>query len=75
MDRLGDVLLVMGDLAGAKRYFERNVEVLQGLTKANPTSIQAQRNFGVSLEKLGTVLVETGKLPEARQRFEQACRI
>src|SRR5436305_5288746 len=72
---LGDVLVVAGDLAGARQRFERCLKILEQVAKANPTNAAAQLDLSISLERLGDVLVQAGDLAGARQRFEQDLKI
>ena len=52
LDRIGDVLVQAGDLAGAKARFEASLKVAERLAEQNPGSAQAQRDLWVSMWRL-----------------------
>ena len=67
---LADVLVLAGDLQGAKARFEASLLVSERLAEQNPGSAEAQRDLSVSMNKLGDVLVLAGDLQGAKARFE-----
>ncbi|MBL8658666.1 MAG: tetratricopeptide repeat protein [Rhodospirillales bacterium] len=67
---LGDVLVVGGDLAGAKDAYEESLALAERLAADNPGSAEAQCFLSVSLNKLGDVLVRSGDLAGAKARYE-----
>jgi tetratricopeptide (TPR) repeat protein len=57
---IGDVLVLAGDLEGAKGRFEESLEVRERLAEQNPGSAEAQRDLIVSMNKLGGVFPRQG---------------
>src|SRR6266545_4973490 len=70
----GDVLVISGDLAGARARFEGSLKIHERLAAANPSG-EAQRDLSVSLESLGNVLVSSSDQAGARARFEESLKI
>jgi len=68
------VAIRTGDLAGAKAFFEESLDIARRLAH-NATSAQAQRDVGVSLQRLGDVAVLAGDLAGAKARFEESLAI
>ena len=66
---------VPGDLAGERARFEESLKIDERLAEANPSSLDAQRDLSVSLNKLGDVLFASGDLAAARNRFEESLKI
>jgi hypothetical protein len=52
LDRIGDVLVAQGDLAGARARFSESLAIRQRLAAADPSSAILQRDVLVSLFKL-----------------------
>jgi len=52
MNKLGDVLVKAGDLAGAKARFEACLGVSEKLAAQNPGSAEAQRDVWVSMWRM-----------------------
>lgn len=75
LERLGDVQVLAGDLAGARARFEASLAVAERLAAQNPGSAAAKRDLSVSLIKLTDVLVQAGDLAGARSRFAVAERL
>jgi tetratricopeptide (TPR) repeat protein len=61
---LADVLMGMGDYAGAKAAYEASLEIAQEQEDA--------RQVGVIKGQLGTLALMQGNLPEAEQRYQDA---
>ncbi|MBL8548963.1 MAG: hypothetical protein JNJ73_03185 [Hyphomonadaceae bacterium] len=68
---LGGIWREAGNLADAKRQFERALDIDERLARDNPGSAEAQRDLSVSLNKLGDVLREGGDLSGAKARYEE----
>ena len=71
----GGRLIKNGEPAAARTLFEESLAIAQRLAAANPSSADAQRDVGISLEKLGDVLMEAGELAAARLRYEASLTI
>ena len=70
-DRLGDVSVAAGDLAGAKRYFEQGLAIRRKLAEADETNAQMQRDLAVSYAKLATVAEQEGDAGGAYTWWQQ----
>ena len=75
LGELGNVLVVQGDLAGAKLRYQEASDILKRLSSADPSSARLQRDVSVSLNKLGFVLVAQGDLAGAKQRYQESLEI
>ena len=81
LNKLGDFLAQRsqsGDAEQALGYFERGLQIGEGLLMANPQSAQAGRDVSVSLNKLGDFLAQRGQSGDAEQTlryFERALKI
>jgi len=53
LNKLGDMLVESGDLAGARARYEADLAIAEQLALANPESAEAQRDLIVSYAKLG----------------------
>jgi len=61
-DRVGNVLLALGDLAGALVSYRDSLAVRQRLVAADPGNTEWQQYLGVSHNKVGDVLIAQGDL-------------
>jgi tetratricopeptide (TPR) repeat protein len=75
LEKLGDLQVQAGDLAGAQQRFAQALKISEQLAAANPSSNEAQRDLSIILEKLGDLQVQAGDLAGAQQRFVQALKI
>ena len=74
LNKLGDVQLAQGDLAGARASYEQGRTIAERLAAGDPTNAQWQRDLSVSLDKLGDVQLAEGDLAGARASYEQIGR-
>ena len=66
LDKLGDVLVTQGDLAGARTRYQQSLDIRERLASADPSSASLRRDVSVSLDELGDVLVAQGDSTSAR---------
>jgi tetratricopeptide (TPR) repeat protein len=74
LNELGEVLMSLGDLSGARSRYESSLKIAEGLVGSNPSSGEAQQDVSLSLYRLGDVLVMSGDLSGARSRYESTRR-
>ncbi len=74
-NKVGDVLLDQGDLAGALGAYRQSLAVAERLAAADPSNAQWQQDLGISNERIGDVLLTQGNLTEARHAYELKRRI
>ncbi|MDF1720341.1 MAG: hypothetical protein P1U65_06690 [Minwuia sp.] len=73
---LGDALLANGHVAAARDAFERDVRLSRSLAaEAGRTSISAQRDLSISLERMGDLLAVQGRIEDAIARYIDSHRI
>ena len=75
LDRLGNVLVAQGDLAGAKQQYQESFAIAKRLSAATPSSGLLQHGVSSSLNNLGDVLVAQGNLTDAKQRYQESSDI
>ena len=73
--RLGSILISMGDLKGALEAFEKVLPIREQLRALDPRDARAQMNLANSHASIGYVLLELGKAREAQEHFEQQRKI
>ena len=64
-ERLGNVLVAQGDLAGALTVYRAGMTISERLAASDPNNAQWQRDLSVSHNNLGDVLVAQGDLAGA----------
>ena len=69
-NRLGDVAVATGDLAGARSAYQASLDIRTRLAAADPASTEWQRDLAVSHERLGNVAVAAGDLAAARTAYQ-----
>ena len=69
-ERLGDLMVAVGNLGEAERFYRDRLTIADRLAKDDPTNAQAQRDLSVSYTKLGDLMVAVGNLGEA-ERFHR----
>jgi tetratricopeptide (TPR) repeat protein len=74
-DRLGGIMMVIGNLPMAVEHYKHGLKIAQQLLRANPLSEQLQRDLSVSYEKLGDVQRSLGNLEQAGRHFEDSLKI
>jgi tetratricopeptide (TPR) repeat protein len=65
LDKLGDLAVAQGDLAGALRCFTQSQTIAERLAASDPANAVWQFDLGISNERLGDLAVAQGKLDEA----------
>ena len=65
----GDLLLPLGDLAGARTAYEDYFAICKRRAASDPDDTDSQRNLSVSHNKLGEVIQAQGDLAGARDTF------
>jgi tetratricopeptide (TPR) repeat protein len=77
VNNLGDMLMrrgQVGDAARALRYYERGLQLVEGLLSENPTSAAAKHDVAANLSHLGSFLAQrdqAGDAAQAAQYFER----
>ncbi|MHC4083074.1 MAG: protein kinase domain-containing protein, partial [Planctomycetota bacterium] len=70
--KTGDILERTGDAAGALEAYRRALEMRERLAEANP---RYRQTLLMPLKEVGTALVRTGKLSEAKVYYDRALAI
>jgi len=73
--RLGSILISMGDLKGSLDAFQKALPIREQLRALDPRDARAQINLANSHASIGYVLLETGNALAARGHFEQQRKI
>ncbi|MEO8597431.1 MAG: protein kinase [Candidatus Solibacter sp.] len=73
--RLGSILISMGDLKGALDAFQQTLPIREQLRALDPRDARAQLNLANSHASIGYVLLELGKARDAQDHFEQQRKI
>jgi hypothetical protein len=74
-DKLGDVAVAGGDLAGAGGHYRAGLAIRERLAAADPANTAWQRDLSVSREKLGDVAVAGGDLAGAGEHYRAGLAI
>ena len=74
-EKIGDVLLAQGDLAGALRAFRESLAVRERLAAADPSNAGWQRDLSVSLTQMAQLHERQGDRAEALRHAEASFRI
>ncbi len=74
-DRVGDVQVEQGDLAGALTSYRASLAIADRLAKADPGNAGRRRDLSVSYEKIGNVQVEQGDLAGALKSYRDDLEI
>jgi tetratricopeptide (TPR) repeat protein len=69
-DRIGDVLIVQGNLAEALGSYQAASTIRDHLAQSDPGNAVWQRGLSVSYEKIGDVQIRQGNLPEALKSYQ-----
>ena len=72
LEKLGDLAVAQGDLAGALRSFSESKTIRERLAASDPANAAWQRDLSVSLEKLGGLAVAQGDLAGALRSFSES---
>jgi tetratricopeptide (TPR) repeat protein len=75
VQRVGDVLVMQGDLTGARKAFDSLVSVTQALLQEAPRNTDRQRNLSVSHDRVGDVQVAQGDLAAALKSYQAGLAI
>ncbi len=75
LEKLGNVAMSSGDLAGAARAYGESLEIARALSAADPDNAEARRDLSVSLQKLGNVAVSSGDLAGAATAYGESLEI
>ncbi|HEV2955287.1 MAG TPA: tetratricopeptide repeat protein [Xanthobacteraceae bacterium] len=70
-----NVLLTIGDTAGAFTAGDRARQILESLLATNPSDTDWQRELSVSYEKIGNVLVAASRREEALAAYQKSLAI
>jgi eukaryotic-like serine/threonine-protein kinase len=73
--RLGSILISMGDLKGALDAFQKALPIREQLRGLDPRDARAQFNLANSHASIGYVLLEMGNAQAAQSHFEQQRKI
>jgi hypothetical protein len=69
-NRLGDVAVAAGDLAGARAAYQAGLDIRVRLAAADPANAEWQRDLSVSHNRLGDVARAGGDLAGARAAYQ-----
>jgi tetratricopeptide (TPR) repeat protein len=72
---IADVLLAIGDTAGARTAAEQSLQIATDLVAGDPTNTHWRRDLSVSYDKIGDVLVVQGKLDEALKSYRDSLAV
>ena len=72
--RLGDTARALGDLSGAKRYYEKSFAIFEEIAEKTGT-IGSRRDLSISYEKLGDTARALGDLSRAQGYYEKSLAI
>ena len=64
-DKIGNVQLAQGDLAGALKSYRDNLAIAERLAKSDPGNADWRRDLAVSYGKVGIVQQAQGNLADA----------
>ena len=70
-ERLGNLAVAQGDLAGALRSFSESKTIRERLAASDPANAEWQRDLAVSLEKLRDLAVKQGDLAGALRCYTE----
>jgi hypothetical protein len=68
-NKLGDVQMVQGDLAGARGSFEQCLKIRKKLAASDSTNAGWQRDLFASHARIGSLALQSGDLEAARREF------
>jgi tetratricopeptide (TPR) repeat protein len=74
-DRIGDLQVAQGDLAGALKSYGAALEIAERLPTQDPGNAGWQRNLSVSHNKIGSVQADQGDLAGALKSYGAALEI
>ena len=74
-ERLGDLLLRLGDSAQAERHYRDSLTIPERLATTDPTNAEAQRDLSVSYNKLGDLLLRLGDGAQAERHYRDSLTI
>src|SRR5262249_49551964 len=73
--RLGSILISMGDLKGALEAFQQALPIREQLLALDPNDARAEANLAYSHGGIGVTLLAMGNAPAAQSHFEQQRKI
>ena len=74
-DRVGDVQVAQGDLAGALKSYRDSLAIAERLARSDPGNAGWQRDLSVSYNKVGDVQVAQGDLAGALKSYRDSLAI
>jgi tetratricopeptide (TPR) repeat protein len=74
-NKIGDVQVARGDLAGALKSYRRSLAVRDQLAQSDPGNAGWQRDLSVSYNKIGDVQIEQGNLAGALSSYNDCLAI
>jgi hypothetical protein len=74
-ERLGDLMLQLGDGAQAERFYRDSLTIRERLAQADPTNAQAQRDLSISYERLGDLMLQLGDGAQAERFYRDSLTI
>ena len=74
-DKVGDVQVAQGDLAGALKSYRDSLAICDRLAKSDPGNAGWQRDLSVSYDKVGDVQVAQGDLAGALKSYRDSLAI
>ena len=72
--KLGDICRAEGDLAGARSYYEQNLELTKQLAEEAP-ALQNGRDLSISYNRMGEICQAQGNLAGARNYYVQCLEL
>ncbi len=74
LNKVGDVLRALGDVAGARERYAQSLQVCERLVKLTGESPEALRDLAISCQYLGGLEAEVGAVDAARDWFTRDLR-
>ncbi len=74
-NRMGDVQVAQGDLAGALTSFRKGLKIAERLSASDPGNVGWRRDLSVSFDRIGDVQVAQGDLTGALANYRAGLTI
>ena len=73
--RIGNILLMQGDVAGAETAYKEGLRISAALVEEDSDNAGWQRELGLAHEKVGDIHFERGEMPSCRSAYQKALAI
>ncbi|TIL97228.1 MAG: peptidase C14, partial [Mesorhizobium sp.] len=74
-DKIGNVLVTQGDLAGASQIYQEGLSVKKQLADNEPERAELQRDLTISYDEIGGLARVMGQLDNAQMANEESLKI